>query len=570
VAILRLALATLCIAGSACVSQAPKTTAAPTARVTTTQVRDVAERVRAIWQIPREQGIDIEPAVKLGAGASVPASPSALPRLLKLRPRNVSMSSQRAVADYDRDHAILRFLPALPKAEDALQTRREAIAHHVRHAFQGRVPPQRPPKWDDDREVARVASMEGDAALTAALFAASEAGVHPARVARRLQTGTVASNPHRWRGGHPLLSGTRLGADAYEAGVRFVAEIYRLGGLEAVARLADDPPQTSEQVLHVEKFCAGEQSVPVEAPAAPPNHTLTTSNRLGEVALGSLLAECIGAEDAREAATGWGGDHYSVVTNAEGTAGLLLVVAWDDEASASRFATLAPKLEACWSQPDRPAVIARENRMVSVLVGLDSADEEQARSLLEGTVDAPSPRPRERPPWRPQLAMAKRSKASIAANAYGSPWLGISGRLPEGFAPTVVDEVGVQINSPGEGFGSVVLSEQIHMEEFVALALESALVTASTQADVATLELRPTPARPADTSLGPGITKVWTGTGGLEIHITAVPICNGGGSLVLSTVFGDQSTKSVLDKWLGSLNWTESSPPPACTFLEPS
>ena len=72
-----------------------------------------------------------------------------------------------------------------------------------------------------------------------------------------MNEGPGASAPHVMR--------TSL-ASPYIYGTLFVHALRRKGGWDAVNRAWDDPPSTSEQILHVDKWLAHEAAMPVTAP----------------------------------------------------------------------------------------------------------------------------------------------------------------------------------------------------------------------------------------------------------------------------------------------------------------
>ncbi|MDW8185354.1 MAG: hypothetical protein RMM07_08875, partial [Anaerolineae bacterium] len=128
----------------------------------------------------------------------------------------------------------------------------------------------------------------------------------------------------------------------YDAGFTFVQALYERGGWEAINAAFRDPPASTEQILHPEKFFRRERPIRVTLP--PLTDTLGSGwqlvdeNVLGEFFLRVYLEERLPASQAEEAAAGWGGDRYAVYVNeAAGQDLLTLAVAWDDEAEAQEF-----------------------------------------------------------------------------------------------------------------------------------------------------------------------------------------------------------------------------------------
>lgn len=135
---------------------------------------------------------------------------------------------------------------------------------------------------------------------------------------------------------------------AREAGTAFVQALYQRGGWARVNQVYEEFPRSTEQILHPEKYLAGEQ--PLELAAAPLTDTLGSDWRLiaddvlGEWHTDLLLSANaddrlrIPAEAARSAARGWGGDRLAAYYNPQTNETLLAVAwAWDSVADAREF-----------------------------------------------------------------------------------------------------------------------------------------------------------------------------------------------------------------------------------------
>jgi hypothetical protein len=135
---------------------------------------------------------------------------------------------------------------------------------------------------------------------------------------------------------------------AREAGTAFVQALYQRGGWARVNEVYDELPQSTEQILHPEKYLAGEQ--PIELAAVPLTETLgadwqiIADDVLGEWHTDLLLSANaddqlrIPVEAARSAARGWGGDRLQAYYNAKTNETVLAVVwTWDSVADAREF-----------------------------------------------------------------------------------------------------------------------------------------------------------------------------------------------------------------------------------------
>jgi hypothetical protein len=127
----------------------------------------------------------------------------------------------------------------------------------------------------------------------------------------------------------------------YDAGSFFVMDIYQEGGWESVDAMFAAPPTTTEQILHPEKYLAGEEAIPVTVPELLPvlgdEWTEIDDNSMGEFIIDVFLRNG-GARNrvAREASEGWGGDAYVVVGNEDETA-FVWNTAWDTDEDAVEF-----------------------------------------------------------------------------------------------------------------------------------------------------------------------------------------------------------------------------------------
>ncbi|HTE43311.1 MAG TPA: hypothetical protein VK629_20990 [Steroidobacteraceae bacterium] len=131
---------------------------------------------------------------------------------------------------------------------------------------------------------------------------------------------------------------------AYLKGMNFVFDV-EAGGWSAVDKLyRDAPPESTEQILHPEKWSAGEKPVAIEWPAFSipelKNWEVLDNDALGELLWRVVFKEHgIDATSANDAAAGWNGDRYAVLKDKTSNALLLLWrTSWDSAADAKEFA----------------------------------------------------------------------------------------------------------------------------------------------------------------------------------------------------------------------------------------
>jgi hypothetical protein len=123
----------------------------------------------------------------------------------------------------------------------------------------------------------------------------------------------------------------------YTDGLTFTHALRREGDWGRVDTAWDEPPATTEQLLHPEKYRAREAAESVPLPAALPGgpKTLRYHDVLGEQTIRLVLEEWVPLDTARRAAGGWAGDRVAVFSDGDRRA-VALGLRYDDEASARR------------------------------------------------------------------------------------------------------------------------------------------------------------------------------------------------------------------------------------------
>ena len=266
------------------------------------------------------------------------------------------------------------------------------MAHEFIHALQDQyydLEMLRPLDMDADQATAITALIEGDAEVGSTLYALEV--MDPADLQALIEesanfdTDLVDAAPAYIREGlyFPYVQGTE-----------FVTQLYQSGGYEAVDAAYADPPTSTEQILHPEKYSGGERDEPQWPEARDIASTLgegweqTRTDTLGEFDLGFMLREN-GATAAADAAEGWDGGRYSYYRSTSGDADLTtLDTIWDSQADADEFVTAiaetfgvaAPDAVGAVLEDDqgRYSIITQDGVSVAVVTGTDRAAVEQA------------------------------------------------------------------------------------------------------------------------------------------------------------------------------------------------
>jgi hypothetical protein len=199
-----------------------------------------------------------------------------------------------------------------------------------------------------------------------------------------------ARDRDRWDAAQGMVDGVAsLSSGLPAPGHALAAELRYLGGRKAVASALRTFPQTTEQLLHVDKFLEREPAFPVRLPARAGGRTLESSETFGELDVRTLLRS-FGLHDAADVAAGWGGGRvarYGDVT--------IIVLRWDTAADATEWQAAVPRyvasafpgaavrtcppLDACWGD-----VAAGVFGTTSVLA-LGPASADVAAALLQQT-----------------------------------------------------------------------------------------------------------------------------------------------------------------------------------------
>lgn len=192
-----------------------------------------------------------------------------------------------------------------------------------------------------DGYYARQALVEGDATMTEYLwyqtFATPDDNVEVQQFAVELNTPVYDSAPAFMK--NELMF-------PYQYGLEFVHTIYVDQGWQGIANLYQNPPQSTEQILHPERY---PQDTPISVSldaltqAMPDNWQKLSDSTFGEEYLYLLLLNDQDLQTADvstiwNAVKGWGGDQYQLYMDDQDNVVFVLHTAWDTAADAQEFA----------------------------------------------------------------------------------------------------------------------------------------------------------------------------------------------------------------------------------------
>jgi hypothetical protein len=221
------------------------------------------------------------------------------------------------------------------------------FAHEYDHALQDANFPvfaeQKELLDETDRAMARAAIYEGDGTLLMSLWATGNltpaefqdvlaAGADPESAAVLARTPAI------------LVQGLLF---PYNTGLTFLQPRQASGGWPAVDAIYADLPRSTEQILHPEKYDAGEAPIAVTLPtdlatSMGTGWTELIQDTFGEFQMAVWMRESgVDARDANTAAAGWGGDRLSVLHGPNDTWALVIHTEWDSAAEAAEFEAAA-------------------------------------------------------------------------------------------------------------------------------------------------------------------------------------------------------------------------------------
>jgi hypothetical protein len=206
------------------------------------------------------------------------------------------------------------------------------LSHELRHALQDQYAEVHDMLAEtvgdfDDRRLAYLSLLEGDATLVMERFLMRKVA-GPAGESMDLSGFSLPAAPDV-PGAPPVLRDQLV--QPYFAGRDFAKAVWQRGGWNALREAWAKPPRSTEQVLHPDKFFAGEEPRAVELPPGPPGGRL-----LDEGVLGELLVRTLVGDGGERAAAGWGGDAYSA-WDVSGRTLLVYRSVWDTREDAQEF-----------------------------------------------------------------------------------------------------------------------------------------------------------------------------------------------------------------------------------------
>ncbi|MCG3148556.1 MAG: hypothetical protein PCFJNLEI_02000 [Verrucomicrobiae bacterium] len=215
------------------------------------------------------------------------------------------------------------------------------LAHELTHALQDqnydltKLPLRI--KDNDDLALATSALVEGDATLLMAQYYGEYLDAR--NMIGDVLGGVLGQKTSKFQAAPAFLRESML--FPYQQGTEFATAIFAAGGLEALDAAFRNPPVSTSEILHPEKYLR-DRRVPekIVLPVLErAGWRLIGNNVLGEFGLRNMFtAQQVGIFEAHRAAGGWNGDRFHVYERGtNGPCFLVWETAWDTEKDAEEF-----------------------------------------------------------------------------------------------------------------------------------------------------------------------------------------------------------------------------------------
>jgi Zn-dependent peptidase ImmA (M78 family) len=261
-----------------------------------------------------------------------------VPSDFQLRPFIIKLLTEQVAGYYD------------PKTQEFyladwidLDGQKPVMAHELTHALQDQHFNLRRfekwPKHDSDAELSAHSLIEGDASYLMLQYVLKS----PARqlaFMKSMMTGGADSTEQLDKAPRVLRETLMF---PYFQGMTWVTQVYKRGGWDEVSAAYKNLPKSTEQILHPDKYFAGEEPRKVSirdiSSSLGKGWRMADNDVEGEWGYYLLLDEFLQSSDvSRKAAEGWGGDRYALFLGPNKTDVVIAEkTVWDTEQDAHEF-----------------------------------------------------------------------------------------------------------------------------------------------------------------------------------------------------------------------------------------
>jgi hypothetical protein len=279
-----------------------------------------------------------------------------VPQDFDLAKSTVDLLTEQAAAFYDFDRKKLFITETTPD-----DSQEPVLAHELSHALADQnfnlAKYTRQGRNSDDGSTARLAVMEGQATWLMTEYLARQNGQtlegHPELAASMAALGDSGGNQFPVFNNAPLYLRQTL-LFPYAKGMLFQNAVVGRDGQEGFAEPFRRPPVSTQQILHPEKYMAGDKPTEPALPEAHLRHGYKglVIGTMGELEHQILLEQYAGQEQALQIAPHWRGSTFELRESKKaGRVVLLYAVEWDgEEAAIEYFAAYREALAKKWKK----------------------------------------------------------------------------------------------------------------------------------------------------------------------------------------------------------------------------
>ena len=237
-----------------------------------------------------------------------------------------------------------------------------------------------------DRQLARQALVEGDAYVTMTYWL--QKNLAPGDMGAVLNAGNDPAAQEALKRIPPLIASQVLFAAL--DGTIWALGLQAKGGFAAIDAAFANPPESTEQILHPEKWASREPPLDVKLPVDLASKlgagwSVGLQDTFGEHQLGVWISGAVPTgglpEPPPAAVVGWGGDRMELLDGPGGQWAVVFRTEWDSESDAAEFETgIAPRLAAA-AGPGQ-VLPGEGGRVRWIVIGSDDATLNRVAGLL--------------------------------------------------------------------------------------------------------------------------------------------------------------------------------------------
>lgn len=278
-----------------------------------------------------------------------------VPQNFNLARETLDLVSEQAAAYYDYTKKRLFILDTTTGDME----QRLTLAHELAHALADQHHPLgkflNKGSPDDDAETAREAVMEGQATFLGWAYLAQAEDQDLDTVLKKLSQQNSENSSFPVFNKEPLYMRESL-VFPYDAGLTFQYAIYRKHGRDSFDELFTHPPESTQQIMHPERYLEGEKPLDPKPPALD-KPLAKKFKMLGEGSMGEfdhnvLFRTYLPEAESIETATHWRGGNYRLYENKREKYPVLAYISeWDSPDSAGHAFELYQRvMKARWKK----------------------------------------------------------------------------------------------------------------------------------------------------------------------------------------------------------------------------